>query len=142
MGGAFDALVVGDVAFPFELFSCFFGGEEDVTAHEPDAVAGDEGRFSEVQESAYDFEDESGGAGQLEGDVFSGQWYTKGLCPFGDVFFLGDVSVVADVVGLADGDVVIGGEEAGVSDVRGIDGVESVGGGAEEFEFTGGDDAV
>lgn len=142
LGGAFDALIVGDFALPVELFSGFFGGEEDVTAHEPDAVSGDEGGFFEVKEASDDFEDESGGAGELEGDVARGLGYSKGVRPEGEVLALGDVAVIADVVGLAYGDVVVGGEQAGVSDISGVDGVESVVAGAEDFDFSGGNHAV
>ena len=125
-GGHVDALVIGNIWFPVELGLGFLGGEEDIAAHEPNTVSGDEGGFFEAEESADEFTIKAKRIGKPIRNVSGREGAAKGAGPFAEVLLLGDDAVVADVVGLPDGSRVVGGQKAGVGNIAGEDGVKPV----------------
>ena len=55
---------------------------------------------------------------------------------------MGNFAVITAIVGLAQGDVLLGGQKAGVGDVAGENDIEGIVTGAEDFDFAGRDHAM
>src|ERR1043166_1757840 len=75
----------------------------------------------------------AGGVGHFEGHFLRDWLFADRLGEHFVIFLLSEVAVVGAVVGLTDGGGMVGGEDAGLGDICGVDDVEAVVAAAEEL---------